>query len=296
MEPTPTAAWGPVIWVLAAAVATVVLSWLWQLVLEEVARSSTGGISQRRVEFIESMDLLARVTIGATVGVILLVAAYRWGGANLARWVVVAFGLAATSAAIPTVFTSPASGVGPTTELDVFAWLVVPGAIGAVSGAAAVRFVDRLFPWDALGIVLGAVGVLLTADRGRIELPDLTEPAIVLGTFGLGLALSAGLARLHEPGGRGLSATDVSMSAGFGFAALVLCQQVISPVTYLVTQDVRGPQLTVPLTMSRCRCGAGGAVWAGATRAAHPKGPRRRGDRGPRMSRLGREWRRMADC
>jgi len=249
VAPKPAAVWGPFIWVLAAALAAVVLSWLWQLVLEDIALSSTGGISERRAEFVESMDLHARVTIGAVVGVILLVAAYRRGGANLARWVAVAFGLAATSVAIPTAFSSTASAVAPMSEIDLLVRLAIPAAIGVVAGAAAVRFVDRWFPWDALGIVLVAAGVLLTSYRGQTDLPDLTEPAILLGTFGLGLALTAGLARLAEPGARGLSAADVSMSAGFGVAALVLCQQVISPVTYLVREDIRGPQLTVPLTL-----------------------------------------------
>ena len=134
-------------------------------------------------------------------------------------------------------------------ELDLFVLGAVPAAIGAVAGAAAVRFVDRRFPWDALGILLGAAAVLVTSNKGRIDLPDLIHPAIVLGSFGLGLALTAGLARLTDPDGRGLSATEVSISAGFGVAALVLCQQLISPVTYLVRQDVSSPQLAVPLTM-----------------------------------------------
>ncbi len=237
---------GPIIWVLAAAAAAVVLSWLWQLVLEEVARSSTGGISQRRAEFVESMAQLARVAISVTVGVILLVAAYRRGGANLARWVVVAFGVAATSAAIPIVFRTAA---GALTETDLLVRLVVPAVIGAVAGAAAVRYVDRWFPWDALGIVLGAAAVMLTSSRGQLELPDLTQPAMVLGTFGLALALTAGLARLTDPGARGLSTTEVSMSAGLGVAALVMCQQVISPIAYLAQEDLRGTQLTVPITM-----------------------------------------------
>ncbi len=247
VESKPAAARGPFIWVLAAAAAAVVLSWLWQLVLEEVARSSTGGISQRRAEFVESMDQLARVAISVTVGVILLVAAYRRGGANLARWVVVAFGVAATSIAIPIVFRTSA---GPFTETDLLVRLVVPAVIGAIAGAAAVRYVDRWFPWDALGIALGAAAVMLTSRRGQLELPDLAQPAMVLGTFGLALALTAGATRLTDPGARGLSTTEVSMSAGLGVAALVMCQQVISPVAYLAVEDLRGPQLSVPLTMA----------------------------------------------
>ncbi len=240
---------GAVIWLVAAAVAAVVLSRLWQLVLDDIAQSSTGGMSQHQAEVVESTDVLVRVLIGATVGAILLVAAYRRGGSNLARWVVVAFGVAATSVAIPTVFTSPASADAAMSELDLFVLGAVPAAIGALAGAAAVRSVDRWFPWDALGIVLAAAAVVVTTNRGRIDLPDLIQPALVLGSFGLGLALTAGLARLAEPDARALSANEVSISAGFGVAALVLCQQLISPVTYLVRQDVSSPQLAVPLTM-----------------------------------------------
>src|SRR4029450_11710727 len=67
------AAWVPVAWGAAAALATVLLSRGRQLVLDDVAQSSTGGISQHTAEVVETMDLLARVTIGAVVGVILLV-------------------------------------------------------------------------------------------------------------------------------------------------------------------------------------------------------------------------------
>jgi hypothetical protein len=237
----PTTPWGTVLWVSVAAVAAVVLSRLWQLVLEDIAQSSTGGISQSRAELVESMDLLVRVAIGATVGVILLIVAYRRGAANLARWVVVAFGVAATSAAIPVQIIS---------EADVITQGLIPAALGAVAGAAAVRYADRWFPWDALGLVLVAAAVVLGSDRGRIELPDFTEPAIMIGSFGLGLALTAGLARLTDPGARGLSAPDVSMSAALGVAALVLCQQPITWFAYAPRRDVLSLQLTVPLTMA----------------------------------------------
>jgi hypothetical protein len=247
VEPRPTAPWGPLVWVTAAAVVAVVFSQLWQLALEDVGQASTGGMGQQRAEFIDSLDSLVRVTTAVVVVLILMYAAYRRGGANLARWVVVAFGLAATSLTIPFVFFGP--NAGQMDELDVFVRVVFPAVIGAVAGAAAVSYVDRWFPWDALGIVLGAAAMLLISGQAQRELPDLTVPALVLGSFGLGLALSAGLARLADPGARGLSTPEVSMSAGFGVAALVLCQHVIAPFTYVMRQDATGPQLTLPLTM-----------------------------------------------
>jgi hypothetical protein len=247
-EPGPPdagrATWGPVIAIAIALVATVGLSLVWQLVLDGVAQSSTGGISQDRAEFIVSMDQLVRVLIGAAVAIVLTVAAYRRGGASLARWVVVAFGVALTNVAIPADYYTVSSliGVG-----------LVPAVLGATAGLAAVRWADRWFPWDALGIVLVAVA-WLSSDRGQLEVPGLDDPSNIAGSFGLALALTAGLARLAVPGpdgelGRGLSISEVSMSAAFGIAALVLCQQVIGPISDVTGLQPNEAPLTLPLAM-----------------------------------------------
>jgi hypothetical protein len=220
--PTGTVAWrGPVIGIAVAAVLGRGLLMAWQAILEDIARSSTGGISQRRAELVDSLNLLAHVLIAAVITVVLLVVAYRRGGANLARWVVVGFALMIAGVGIP-------FAVGPT--VGALAPVIAGAAIGAAIGVVAVRQLDGGFPWDALGVAIAAVGLLLTSPRGQLELPGLVRAATIVTSLGVALALTAGLGRLADPRARGLSGRDAGLSAALGFATLILCAQAVLPV------------------------------------------------------------------
>jgi hypothetical protein len=222
--PVGSVAWRePVIGIAVAAVVGTGLLVAWQAVQQNIAVSSTGGISQQRAQVVESLSLLAHVLTAAVVSVILLVVAYRRGGASLARWVVVGFALAMAGVGIP-------FGVGFT--MRSMLPVIAGAAAGAVAGVVAVRRFDRVFPWDALGVAVAAVGLLLVSPRGRLELPELVHVSAVMSAFGVALALAAGLARLTDPDGRGLSAADVGLSAALGFAALILSAQAVVPVVF----------------------------------------------------------------
>jgi hypothetical protein len=236
------AAWRePVIGIAVAAVVGEGLMLAWQAVQQSIARSSTGGISQQRAEVVESLSLLAHVLIGAMVTVVLLVVAYRRGGANLARWVVVGFALAMAGVGIPFGVALNPSSLAP---------VAAGAAVGAALGAVAVRRLDGAFPWDALGVAIAALGLLLVSPRGRLELPELFQASTVVTSFGVALALTAGLARVANPHGRGLSAPDVGLSAALGFAVLILGAQSVVPVIFIANAPYGSLQLHQTLSLA----------------------------------------------
>jgi hypothetical protein len=233
--PAGTPAWRePVIGIVAAAVVGQGLTMAWQVVLDGIARSSTGGISQQRAEVVDNLNVLAHVLIAAVITLVLLVVAYRRGGANLARWVVVGFALAMAGVGFP-------FGVGLT--VGSLAPVIAGATLGAVAGAVAVRQLDGGIPWDALGVAIAAVGLLLTSPRGRLELPDLFRAATVVTAFGVALALTAGLGRLADPRARGLAGPDAGLSAALGFATLILSAQTVIPVIIFTSAPYGSLQL-----------------------------------------------------
>jgi hypothetical protein len=112
-----------------------------------------------------------------------------------------------------------------------------------VAGGVAVRQLDGGFPWDALGVAIAAVGLLLTSPRGRLELPDLFRAATVVTAFGVALALTAGLGRLADPRARALAGPDAGLSAALGFAALILSAQAVIPVIIFTSAPYGSLQL-----------------------------------------------------
>jgi hypothetical protein len=228
----------------AVAIALAVgLTLVWQLVLDGIARSSTGGVSESQAASVAEMDTVVRIVIGVAVSGILAAVAYRRGGPNLARWVVVAAGLAVTSATVPAQYS---------TNADLIGRALVPAVVGSVAGAALARWLDQRFPWDALGVALAAVAAWVTA--GGLEVPALAESSKILGWFGLGLALVAGLARLagsapDGSSGRGLSLGEISLSASLGVSAYFLWQQVVPPLAFGAEAQSSVAPSALPLAM-----------------------------------------------
>jgi hypothetical protein len=110
--------------------------------------------------------------------------------------------------------------------------------------------------------------VWVTLARQQDDPAMTAGPLVMVGTFGLGLALAAGLSRLTDPDAAGLSPHDVSPSAALGVAALVFCQQIISPVPSLGRQDLDGPRVTVPLVMVGAAVLVALLFWLGRRRVA----------------------------
>lgn len=225
LRPGPSSAPGPVrarAVLVAVGVAIVVSRVLvvgWRLVLDRIGQASTGGFSQARAETVENLNRAVLLVIGAVVAAVLLVAAYRRGGAHLARMVVAVF--AVSVVALDTGW--------PAVEVvsEDRGLLVEVALLGGVLAVALVSFLDRLVPWDVVGVLVMGVGLL-----GSSPPSGWSAVAVV---FGVAWTLTAGLARLGGtafgwtaggwPAG-GLSRGEVGLSAVLGFATIILCGQV----------------------------------------------------------------------
>jgi hypothetical protein len=230
---------GAVIAVVTVAVVTRGLASVWQVVLNDIARAASGGFSEERARTVEVWNEAVLLGLGVAVAVALAVVAHRRGGPSLARWVVMGFAVAATAIGASPDIAGPPSIVQ----------LIVPAAVGAALGGLAVLRLDRYVPWDALGLLIVAAGLLLGARGG---LPS-TAPEGVAGSllfFGAAFALTAGLARLSRTG-PGTSGGAVAVSAMLGFAALLLCRQLFSGIS-LVSRPPDGARLDaiVPLAVA----------------------------------------------
>jgi hypothetical protein len=203
-----------------AVVAARVLTVVWRLVLDRIAQASTGGFSQERAQTVEALNRAVLLAIASVVAVVLLVAAYRRGGAHLARMVVAVFAVSVIALEVgrPTIEATGGDG----------AVLLEVALIGGAVAVGLVILADRVFPWDAVGVLLLAAGVL-----GDSSGSGWSGVAVVLG---LAWTLAAGLARLGGtprawtsegwPGG-GLSGGEVGLSAALGFVTLILASQVL---------------------------------------------------------------------
>ena len=232
--------WGPVVAVVAAAVVGRVLWRVWQGALADMVRSTLGGTDSRNA-MIETLDQVVGIGIAVVIAVILLVAAYRRGGASLARWVVVGFALATTGMALPLNF-----------DGSVIVDVLVPAAAGTVAAAAMVRWADRWVPADAVGIALAA-GAVLFSSPGNMEQPA-SEGAMIALAFAYAFTLTAGLARLTDARGRGIAGAEVAGAAMLGFAALLLAEPVFTPPGFLQVY------LYQPVQVSRVLALAGAAA------------------------------------
>jgi hypothetical protein len=228
--------WGPVVAVVAAAVVGRVLWRVWQTVVADMVRSIEGGTDPRNA-MIETLDQVVGIGIAVVIAVILLVAAYRRGGASLARWVVVGFALAATGMALP-----------PDFDGSVIVDVLAPAAVGAVAAAAMVRWADRWVPADAVGVALAAGAVLLRSP-GSLEHPT-SEGAMIALAFAYAFTLTAGLARLTDARGRGLAGAEVAGAAALGFAVLLLAEPVFTPPGFLQAYVDQPVQVSRVLTLA----------------------------------------------
>jgi hypothetical protein len=256
---------GAVLAIVAAAVVARGLAAVWQFVLNDIARSSTGGISQARAETVEAWNEAVLLGVGVAVAVILAVVAYRRGGSGLARWVVVAFAVAALSI-----------GAFPDTMAPPFAFqLIVPAAVGAVLGGLAVARLDRNVPWDAVGVVVMVASLLGGVHRDGLYSPASDGVVGSLMIFGAVFALTAGLAGVARTGA-GTAGGELAMSAALGFATLLLCRQLFTGVS-LVSRPSNGPPLDAMLTMSAAAVVLVLLFWLGRSGRASDPEPVREG-------------------
>jgi hypothetical protein len=194
---------------------------VWNARINDIAQSYIGGISESDALRVQTGDQVARVGTAVVIGAILVAAAQLWGGAGVARWVLVAFGTGLLLTWLQG-FLAPE----PNWTTAVLALL------GTAAGVLAVHYLDRAAPWDALGLLL-AIGIVLDG------------PTVLqwVGAFGLGLGLAGGVLRLASGSGRTprLGAGGVTVAATLGLAAWVLGHQVVVPSASFYRADLGGP-------------------------------------------------------
>lgn len=224
-ESFPSAWWSHVRWPLVAVVVSsviaVVLTRVWNARIDDIAQSFIGGISESDARSVQSTDQVYRVLTALVITALLVAAAQLWGGANVVRWVLVAFGTGVLLVGLEGFLAPEAT------------WLsALLGVAGVVAGVLAVRYADRVMPWDALGLLL-ATGLLL----------DFAGAGLV-GAFGLGLAVTAGVLRLAparlDGASRRLGPGGVTVAAALGLAAWVLVHQVVVPSASFYRADLGG--------------------------------------------------------
>lgn len=189
------------------------------VVLRELAYSPDGSISTRRANAVQMLDRISHLAIATIAVLILLVYAYRRGGAALARWVVVCV---AAGTALVIV---PWGSVGP-------GWrLAVAAALGALAGAGIATVGARYVPWEAFGMVFVGMALLLLSAANA--LPAGADSLVPLGlAAALSFAPAAALARLvADRGSRGLETPlHLAASVGVGLAAAVLGLHLVAPM------------------------------------------------------------------
>jgi hypothetical protein len=231
-EPRDHALLGSVVVTAVVAGLAVAAEAVRRAVSDEVLHSATGGLSQRRMDAVETFNKAALVAIAVGAGVVLVWYAYLRGKADAARWVAVAFGVAAPIALAPRLFYLDRPG-------DTLVVLIV-GVLAVSGGVLLTLFADQRAPWDALGVLLAAIGLLLSPISVREQLGS-GRPAQLLLAAGLGVGLGAGLSRLARQRDRQVAAT-----AALGFAAMALAGQALVPVVVVPLSRTRFGEL--PLT------------------------------------------------
>jgi hypothetical protein len=230
--PPPT---GPLVAVAVVAGTVVAADLLRRAVVLAVSASPQGFTSERRMAAVAALDTTARVAIALAVAAALVWYAYRRGRLTVVRWVIAGTALSVLVAGLyPGAAISGGAGVVATP------WaLTVAALAGVAAGAVLVRYADRGAPWDAVGLLVLAVGLALAVPRVSLELPVARWAFPYLILLGAGLVLAAGLGRVVAGAAPARPPADLAADAGLGFAAALLVAAPLAPV--LLRPHLTGP-------------------------------------------------------
>ncbi len=186
-------------------------------------------------------DPYPRVGLAAVIGLVFLWYAYRRGGADAARWIVVALGLAAP-AVLGTLSSAEAA---PATAL------IAVAVLAAAAGTLLTAVADRLAPWDGIGVLAATAGWLLGS-------PYVLHRTDGLGVIGEGL-LVAGTAFGLAAGATRLWRSTVDSVAGhtaLGLALLMLASSaLVAPAMHAASTGAAWGQVTpLPITALGLAC------------------------------------------
>jgi hypothetical protein len=244
--PQALATFGPVLIAVAVAGMIQLGHYLRQAVVEEFRLSPDGLASQRRIDTVSAFAEFSAIALAAVAGLILFWLGWRRGKADLARWVVLGFALGGPSLTLVIGFQS-----GGTAGVT---WAALTALGCAAAGVALAWYADRLFPWDALGVAVTALGMIVGSVAYRVG-PPTAGVAYLMITGGFALALAAGLTRAVRTttattATKGLAVGQAAISLALGFVALLATADAIEPATWilLVSNGFDGFQLGAPIT------------------------------------------------
>ena len=241
--PQRFAAFVPVLIVVAVSAIVQLGHYTRQAVVDEFRVSPDGLASQRRIDAVGAFAEYSAIALAAVAGLILLWLAWRRGKADLARWVVLGFALGGPSMVV--VFGFQNGGTADVTGV------VLTALVCTAAGVVLAWRADRLFPWDALGVAVAAIGMIVGSVSYRMGPPTSAFASIVI-TGGFALALAAGLTRAVRTttATQGSVTGQVAISLALGLVALLVTADAIAPATWmlLVSNGFGGFQLSVPIT------------------------------------------------
>lgn len=191
------------------------------------------GASRRRPETIELLHQVGLFGIVLVAGLVLTIYTYRRGGSLAARWVLV--GLAAGTASLFTMgglFTVGGFAPVVSTQRAGEVWLTIGiAAAVVVLGVGLSRF--AAVPWDGLGLLVLAVGVVLRPPQGLDEFREQNSILRLVIVFAVGFVLAASLASLStQTSPRGVGGPgEVAALVSLGFGVSLLATSIIFPAS-----------------------------------------------------------------
>ncbi|GAA1749639.1 hypothetical protein [Luedemannella helvata] len=205
-------------------------------VRETVSGKLRGALSEKRANLAATVDTVLPYAVAAAVLVLLIWYGYRRAGAPLVRLIVTAAGLG--------LLLPVGLQVDLLAQRSAGAAVVVVGAAAALAGVLLARRVPRALPWDALGLLAGAGGVVLLGRSVRTEVhsPGAMQAMLLVG--GAALALGATLTPLlrpeatDQPGTRTPTETVGTLAvavAALTTSTVLLGPAALSHITYLRT-------------------------------------------------------------
>jgi hypothetical protein len=245
-DPYRTSRTGPVF--MAGVMALVALG------LDLAARSMLSVVGPSQASLTVLLNRIGHIATAVVVLAFLLVYAYRRGGPDLARWVVVGFAYV-----VPFVLGAPWESSGQVGWFPIAT--LVP--VGVVAGVLLIAGAGRFGPWDGLAVLGLGVAIFVTSNRGVPQLERWMSQLVLLGGLGVGVALGAGLTlglraaastgSRHTAPRRGelaASPAHAAGSAGLGFVSLILGLQVIGPVVLLDDQRTGDMRLSGSIALT----------------------------------------------
>lgn len=202
------------------------------------------ALSEGNVGGTEALLEYSSIGLAVLIAAIFLWYVYRLGEMGAARWIVLMLAL-----------TPPLAMVSWSGFLEEYTVLsIVVALVTIAAGAFLALRVDAAAPWDAIGVVVAIVGLLLGTDytSDRLGVTVLVSGSLLLA--GTGLAIGHGMTRLLKP----TTVTAQGMTAAFataGWIVVLLAGHALAPNLVMGVGTGEMPPLSVPILCVLCAAG-----------------------------------------